>query len=352
MADIYNYHTNPLRSKVILYNLICWMILLISSCNVDTNPDGMSNANTNTSESFPLVELIQTLEQDIEFIRVTPEYKSDYYNLPYNFFFGLKENKLWLGLYDSDYNSIEEYYSDEEIERNIHVGYGNYGELYDMHLSMVYYENDIKFIETILSYKWMNDYYLRHIAFFIKNQEIVIVHDQLSPKPIYDFDYERWNPRQYGDSYYSRLPITTRSSRLMPWIDNSLLYIYLPDPIVHSAEYQYQYICYLLDDYSIIYTSQLTHQLIRPNLSNAINYEEFIKVNNTTIERINIKTMREKWEFSFIENGLIPDDAKGKYIAITNKSNNLWTIIGEWILYDGSSKKIEITINIESGRIC
>lgn len=76
MADIY--HTHPLRSKVILYNLICWMILLMSSCNVDTNPDGMSNVNT--SESSPLVELIQTLEQDIEFIRVTPEYKSDYYN--------------------------------------------------------------------------------------------------------------------------------------------------------------------------------------------------------------------------------------------------------------------------------
>ena len=345
-----NYHTDQLRSKGILYNLICWVILLISSCNVDKNSDDMSNVNTNASS--PLVELIQTLKQDIEFIRVTPEYKSDYYNLPYNFFFGLKENKLWLGLSDSDYNFIEEYYSDEEIERNVHIGYGGYGELYDMHLSMIYYEDDIKFIETILSYKRMNEYYLRHIAFSIKNQEFVIVYDQLSQIPVYDMDYERWNLSQSGDVYYNTLPIRTRYSRLIPWIDNSLLYICLLDPTVHSSDYQYQNICYLLDDYSIIYTSQLTNQLIRPNLSNAINYEEFIKVTNTSIARINIKTMREKWEFSFIENGLIPDDAKGKSIEITDKSNNLWTIIGEWILYDGSLKIVEITIDIESGRIC
>lgn len=318
------------------------ILCIITGCHKEEHPIGVT---TPLPLEDPSTAICDSLKQDSKFVRITPVIEPIDGSITSNFIIGMKENKLWLNTYDNDWACIQEHHSTKPIETNYHVGYGVYGELYDMFLSLIYYDDNIKFLEIYFIYKDINQkYYIRCQSAFINDNNFIVVNDTfVTGGDYYEIMFSNI------DSYIDQIPYKCNlrpinSSRwIKPWVDNSFLYSLRNSGTTH--------ICYNLADYSIIFKSEEEYEypeLTSYKVENAINHEEVIIAENN-ICRLNIKTRSKIWEYSFIKNNLVPNDAKHISTSVDDRTGNKWKFTSNWTLYDGSQKTINTTIDIDTG---
>lgn len=328
-----------MNSKTLLAIFSLFCVISFFSCEEDTTIAPMREIvfiDGKAVDKSVIKPIVDSLAKESEYVRASPII-ADYQFLPFNFIFGMKDYRPWLNVYDSTWVQIGEHSFSYQVEKGYHVGYGEYSELYDAYLSHIHYDDHVKFLEMILVYKYESGYTTRCQSLFIDNSNFVVVYDSIESNSLESFNSpDDINIFPQGSEEF-----------LKPWVDNSFLYLYH-----NSRGSSYQYICYNLEDYSVIYKSEPGRDKVEIEIENAINHEEVIMVSGTDspeIKRYNLKTLETEWSFSIKGSDLMPHDAKCLSLDIVEKRENEWTFAGEWVLFDGAHKKLEFVIDINTG---
>lgn len=343
--------------------ILCFLsIIILCSCEEDNNDSPIIEitgpptfAEINGIDESVVGKIVNALITDSEYIRVTP-ILADSKNSQFHFIFGVKDYKPWLNVYDSDWRLINKHLFPNQIENRYHIGYGEYGELCDIFLSHIHYSDNAKFLEIYIVYKitdkYEPKYAIRCQSIFIDNNDFFVVNDSNISDYPYNYHLSGVHIEEYSqyDSFtYNTLPYTIESLR-KPWINNSFLHIYISRLNKTGG---HQCICYNLANFSVIYKSTKEYSnLTSFEIENAINYEEVIIIDGTKspeIERYNINTGDTKWSINIKNTDLIPSDAKFVSLNVVERLDNIWILVGEWILYDGTHKKLKLEVNIETG---
>ena len=322
------------KTILVIFSLSC--VIALFSCEEYTPVIPTDKVVLESEFCVPVGDSIaDSFARESEYVRITPMVM-ECDTLPYHFIFGMKDYRLWLNVYDSTWVQVDEHLFPNQVEKSYHVGYGEYGELCDAYLSLVHYDDYIKFLEVHIIYKRESSYAIRCQSLFIDNGKFVVVNDDIAAVAIdgnFVINNESYNFRPLSSKDY-----------LKPWIDNSFLYVYRRN--------SYQYICYNLEDYSILYSSEESHRQVVAEVENAINYEEVIAVSGVDspeIERYNLKTRKAEWSFYIKYSDLVPQDAKCLSLDVVERMENEWKFAGEWVLFDGTHKELVFIININTG---
>lgn len=341
-SNFYAFHRNfnllNMNSKTLLAILSLFCVILFFSCEEENVLDSPDRIVFEDDLDNPFLDsIVNSLEKESEYVRVTPMIV-DCDTLPYHFIFGMKDYKLWLNVYDSTWVQVDEHSFPNQIEKSYHVGYGEYGKLCDAYLSLIHYDNHIKFLEVYIIYKLESSYAIRCQSLFIDNRNFVVVNDEIIGRNLDEIVVINNGP-------YNLRPHSSKEY-LKPWINNSFLYI---------NRINSQCICFDLEDYSILYKSEKGSHSGVVEVENAINYEEVIMVtvsggaDSPEVKRFNLKTGKTEWSFFIKDSDLVPQDAKCLSLYVVERRENEWMFASEWILFDGTHKELKFIINIDTG---
>ena len=331
-------------------------VIILFSCE-ESNDDSPTIEITGPSNIFGVDEsvvdeIVNTLKEDSEYIRVTP-IMPDSEISQFHFIFGMKDCRLWLNVYDSDWCQINEHLSPIRIENKYHIGYGEYGELCDVFLSGIHYRDNVKFLEIYIIYQSELKYIIRCQSIFVDNNDFIIVNDRIIADNLTESEYKVFYLYEQYSQYsfiYNIRPAEVSKFFMKPWINNSFLYLNVSNNRLGGGGYSC--VCYNLVDYTTLYESAKRYSgLTSFEIENAINCEEVIinHTNLSTIERFNIKNGDVKWSINIKDTYLLTSDAKCLSLNIVDKMDKRWKFVGEWILYDGTHKVLEFIVDIDKG---
>lgn len=313
--------------KKILFLLLS-ILLLSCSKNEEVKPEDENN-NSETADIFEQVKLRTKDSIGLDVISYTTNAFGNIYKDKL-IFSGVKQGKLWFGIFSIPQNQTNGNFVGEEIssyttqldyplQRNITIGHGEYKTLNITAITLSIW-GDIKnknFEVMILGKE--NDI-IESINIFTMTTDFIVVRDNIE--------------KHYKDTYYSQK---------FDWYNHSMVFNNF-----NALEYNYQLtanmVLYSESGDSLFYCNVgdvfSVHDTIIP-----VNYEEGIGIKGTYFERINIRNGNIAW------NVAIPDIPSNAKISMqkTDEVDTKWYYTMNITNYDGSKESRNFRIDIKNG---
>lgn len=220
---------------------------------------------------------------------------------------GFKNEKAWFGLYDSEHNQLEEWFSANVFERKIkqHVGYGEYVEYYVNGLGLMdYLKTDWGYVITST---YNDDHGTRAsgLVFFLNNG--IVFSSPMETKDV---------------------------SKMRNWYNNSVCikgigYKVLSPNGELLAEFD--------DDYM-------------DNEVEPVSYTETVGFFSKSLSRYDHKEKKLIWETEIDRLNTIQSDTKVT-VTLVEKNKHIWLYHCDILNYAGSEQQFNLSIDIETGKL-